>query len=212
MGYLGRMSFRTSLAIAAALSWWLGSAACSSGNNNAAATASTAIVAATGSGGGSGCNGFHPDGYCVPAGPAKESCACLDCATTALCTNRCKDDGKCDLGKTEDCTCADCYFKVQECSPGDNGCNNDDKKCTFDENCVCKDCTATDACTKNCVDNGVCVPWLEGCSCADCKKTKACGGGSTTTTTTTTGATTTAGSGGAGGVGGAPAVGGAGGV
>lgn len=212
MRYGWTVSFRASLFLAiGSLAWWSGAAACSGNNAVPAVETSGIVIAATaGAGGSSGCNGFHPDGYCVAFGPSKESCACLDCAAAAICTTKCKDDGKCARDMGEDCTCADCFDKVQKCAPPDQGCK-DDGACAFNENCVCKDCSGTDFCKQHCEDNGECVRWLEGCECADCnKKVKECGGvssassssASSSSANSSSSSSATAGAGGGGGAGG----------
>jgi hypothetical protein len=191
---------------------------CSSDVNNQA-NASSGNTGLGGNGGvQTGCNGNQPDGFCNVFGQDPETCQCADCADSAFCGGKCNDaDGKCTLDQGEDCTCKDCYFKVAECPPYKVGCGDKpDGKCDADEDCTCGDCTNTDRCTKNCNDNGSCVPYLEGCSCADCKPEKACGGnGSTSSSSSTaassTAASSTAASTGAGGAGGAGA-GGAGGA
>lgn len=205
-----RFSLALALVIAAAF------AGCS--NDDAGNSTTTGGVTGVGGSVVQACNNGGPDGFCVTDGAVPESCECSDCATTARCAGGCKDDGQCDLQGGEDCSCADCHFKVAECPPYSVGCDGDgenDGTCAVNEDCTCGDCTNTPRCKDNCDDNGSCVPYLEGCSCADCKNSEACGGSgessSSTTTSSTTTTTTTTGAGG-GGSGGAPGSGGAGGA
>lgn len=182
--------------------------ACDSADDTVDAVTSSTKSTVTGVGGGSSCNNGIADEFCVPLGPAAEDCSCADCLGKAMCQDLCKDDDNCDLDGDEDCSCADCYHKVPSCSPGGGNCsdpdpesNNFDPACAFGERCTCIDCTATPFCNDNCVDNGECVPWLEGCSCADCKDNEDCTMAGATTSTS-----------GAGGTGGANSAGGAGGM
>jgi hypothetical protein len=164
-----------------------------------AATPTSASSTSVGAGGDNPCNNSAPNGFCNSMGNDPETCACADCASSAVCTAACTDDGQCDSGAGEDCTCTDCYMKVDGCPPEDVGCY-DNAECNTDEDCVCNDCTGTPRCTDNCLDNGSCVRYLEGCSCADCAPLMVCGGsGSTTTASSSTAA------GGSGGTGGMPA-------
>ena len=167
-------------------------------------TTTTFTSTATGSGGGSSCFNHQPDGWCVSAGANVEGCDCEDCTAGARCGGHCTDDGTCDPGSGEDCSCPDCYLTADfgdpyylDCTPGTSGCDDDDgaNLCTFNEPCVCPDCTATAFCMDNCVDNGTCVAFSEGCACADCAGEPECGGSTTSSTTTTT----STGGGGAGG-------------
>ncbi|MEM9875724.1 MAG: hypothetical protein AAF928_12570 [Myxococcota bacterium] len=189
--------------MAAAVLVWLSGAVHAAGcDGSDAAPTSTSSVATTGAGGSTGTTGGpgacsqggQPNGTCIPSGPAAETCDCPDCASAALCTGNCNDDGQCDFEGGEDCSCGDCFFRVADCSPqiGADDCD-EEPGCQPGEACTCPDCTDTPFCRDNCFDNGECVPWFEGCACADCCN----GGGPTSTTTTTTG--------GAGGAGGAPA-------
>jgi hypothetical protein len=172
-------------------------------DNQATTEVTATSTTVTGAGAGSPCNFGGPDGFCVPSGPAAESCECQDCTFAALCTGGCVDDGVCDLGGAEDCSCEDCFYKVQSCPPNVNAGNCDDQPgCGATDACTCPDCTNEPFCMNNCVDNGECVPAFEGCSCADCTNVSPCGGNPTTTTT----------GGGAGGSGGTSSTGGAGGT
>ena len=161
-------------------------AGCSSDDETGGQTNTTTSSNVGGAGAGSPCEGNGPDGICVVNGPAAEPCECPDCTMAARCTDGCVDDGVCrndvDNGETEDCSCDDCYFNVPSCGPGDEGCD-DEVGCQFDENCTCPDCTDTPFCQDNCVDNGHCVPWLEGCSCADCAQDEDCTGSSSSSGT-----------------------------
>jgi uncharacterized membrane protein YgcG len=183
-------------------------AGCRSDNEFTPDTTVTTVVV-TGAGAGTPCNFGGPDGYCVPSGPAAEGCDCPDCASAALCTGGCNDDGVCrndpDSGGTEDCSCDDCFYKVPSCAPNvdPNACD-EQPGCGATEACTCPDCTDLPFCRDNCVDNGVCVPAFEGCSCADCAALCSSGSGSTTTGGGGGGSTTsTGGAGGSGGTGGA---------
>jgi hypothetical protein len=150
---------------------FVGFAGCTSEN-----TASPSSAAST-SGGGympTPCNGGEPDGFCNALGNQVETCECVDCTDSAVCTGTCADDGQC-TEPAEDCTCNDCYMKVAGCPPRNVGCD-DDGECNSDEDCVCTDCTNTPRCTDNCLNNGSCVQYLEGCSCADCASVMECGG------------------------------------
>ncbi len=55
------------------------------------------------------CEGGVRDGFCNALGAKPESCMCLDCAQTAYCKQMCKNDGTCNQGAGEDCTCIDCF-------------------------------------------------------------------------------------------------------
>ncbi|MBI4703572.1 MAG: WVD2 family protein [Deltaproteobacteria bacterium] len=137
-----------------------------------------------GSGPGSTCHGGVPDGWCVAQGPHAEDCDCEDCRALARCAGGCVDDGVCALGQGDDCSCADCFFKVPDCAPSEGSCNVDGQ-CTVYESCTCSDCREEPSCSQ-CVDNGVCVPWLESCKCADCAKHESCSSSSSTSTSTST--------------------------
>lgn len=119
---------------------------------------------------GAGCRFGVADGVCQP--PA-EACDCEDCKDAALCKERCKDDGKCELADGgEDCTCADCAFKTTACAPKSVGCKTDGKCTPETEDCACPDCAANPSCP--CVDDGECVVRLEGCGCDDCAAAPSC--------------------------------------
>ncbi|MEM9695168.1 MAG: hypothetical protein AAGA56_21680 [Myxococcota bacterium] len=157
-------------------------------------------VAATGTGmmgQSSPCNFGRPDGFCVPVGPAAETCECADCAGASICTGSCNENGSCERGDNgnEDCTCSDCFA---ECGPQGECDDDESNACGSGENCTCPDCTNTDFCTNNCIDDGVCIEYYEGCACADCP----CSGGNPATTSgpaTSPAATSGGGAGGAGG-------------
>lgn len=187
-------------------------------NNNASASASVG-PAVTGAGAGSGaCQYNVPDGDCN----APETCECLDCPTAAKCTERCNDNGMCELGGNvagmgptgEDCSCVDCYNKVPECSTQTSDCNPDFDEdqmmnlnlCTATERCTCPDCTDEAACSAACENNGVCNTAFEGCSCSDCSNHVDCGGtmtnSSSSASSTVASSVASTGAGGAGGAGG----------
>lgn len=188
-------------------------------------TSSATSTASSGSGL-SPCNNGAPNGACNPAGQYPEPCTCSDCEATAVCTGRCNDDGVCSFnpetydGTGEDCSCADCYYKVNVCAPdacnqdGDCECDTENPACTVSDACACNDCLDAPACN-NCVDNGVCVPFNESCACADCADDIVCGGmGPATSSSSSSGMGGSGGIpgvGGGGGSGGVPGVGGAGG-
>ena len=124
---------------------------------------------------GKGCAFDVPDGVCTPVGPNADTCDCSDCQGTALCTSSCVDDGHCDLvpgSEVEDCSCSDCFRKVQDCSPPPVGCNTDGV-CGSDDDCTCPDCDGDPRCA-SCIDNLDCVPFLEGCGCSDCAGRPTC--------------------------------------
>jgi hypothetical protein len=113
------------------------------------------------------CLGAAPDGVCDLA---SEGCDCLDCITTARCTDRCVDDQTCtDL---EDCSCADCHDKVARCARP-VGCHDDGVCSPLDDDCTCADCLGERSC-QECTDNGYCAEYSEGCGCADCQTTARC--------------------------------------
>lgn len=73
------------------------------------ATSSAAATVTNGTGFNPPCNDNHQDGYCNAHGATPESCECLDCSDTAFCKNGCVEDGQCNPGAGEDCTCQDCF-------------------------------------------------------------------------------------------------------
>lgn len=171
------------------------------------------------------CNNRKPDGYCNAAGARAEDCKCVDCASMALCTSKCTDNGTCDLAGGEDCSCADCFFKVKECSANSVGCDDNQDEAAgcsyFSDDCTCSVCASDARCATGCDNNGSCVPYFEPCSCADCANDEACGGSGTTSasssstggassSSSSSGASSSSSSGG-GGMGGAGGAGGAGG-
>jgi hypothetical protein len=191
-------------------------------------TASSTIVS-VGSGL-SSCNNGAPNGECNPSGNYPEDCECSDCEATAVCTGKCVDDNVCAFnpdtydGTGEDCSCPDCYYKVNFCAPypcdqdGNCECDTENPACTVQDSCVCNDCLGSPACN-NCLDNGVCTPINESCACADCANDIVCGGQGPASSSSSSsgmggsgGSPGTGGAGGVGGIGGAGGVGGAGGA
>ncbi len=137
------------------------------------------------------CNSGAPDTYCNAVGNNPETCECSDCFASAMCNGGCTDDGNCDMGGGEDCSCADCAFKVLGCPPDvchyddQSGyydycyCNHDDDEqtaaCTLDDACTCPECAGAAQCAA-CNDDGQCAPLSESCSCGDCANSPVCGG------------------------------------
>jgi hypothetical protein len=201
---------------------------CTNDADNDAAS-STTVGPLTGAGAGSNaCLNNVPDGRCY----APETCACQDCTiSSAKCNDRCVDDGTCDFQPpqddnpdapvAEDCSCADCWNKIPQCSPNTaENCDPDIDEdsgealhlCTTSERCTCEDCTDTPACTGNCEDNGTCNTATEGCACADCAGHSDCGGSSSpaSSTSSSTSSSTAASTTSTGGTGGMPSAGGGG--
>jgi hypothetical protein len=176
----------------------------------------SATVSVT-TGGTNPCQFGEPDGVC--AGGDIDTCDCEDCVLAPKCTGGCTDDSVCAYDPenpetAEDCSCDDCWQKVDACAPDTQGCIDDEddpNACEIDEDCTCPDCTGTADCQGNCFDNGECVPAFENCDCADCAGQ--CGSGPGPTTTSSAGGMGgMGGTGGTAGMGGAPGVGGAGGT
>lgn len=170
------------------------------------------------------CNDRKPDGYCNAGGARAEDCKCVDCASMAMCTSKCTDDGTCNLAEGgEDCSCPDCFFKVAECSAESVGCDDNQEEAAgcsyFSDDCTCSVCATDARCASSCDNNGSCVPYLEPCSCADCANHEACGGSgtssasssSTTASSSSTAASSSSTGSSGGGMGGAGGAGGAGG-
>ena len=112
------------------------------------------------------CDG-DPNGVCDPA---KESCQCADCKTTAYCVkDKCTTDGMCTVD--DSCICPDCDAEPS-C-----GCNYDFICQSFTEGCQCPDCWEKTECLDNpmdkCTDNGMCAD-TEYCVCVDCQSTGLC--------------------------------------
>jgi uncharacterized membrane protein YgcG len=201
-------------------------AGCSTDNNTAGNTATTSVGAGgAGTGYHQTCNNKNPDGFCNAKGLNAEDCSCVDCATSATCTNKCVDDGACAPDSGEDCTCDDCYFKQGQgdfkCPPFSVGCNGEPEgECNDFKDCICDFCASDPRC-QTCDNNGSCVPYLETCACNDCKSLEECGGSGATTSSSQAASSSSAsaassssagGSGGAGGAGGTSGAGGAGGA
>jgi hypothetical protein len=180
---------RAWLGLGVALTAAIAYGGCSSGKASATgtggATTSTTVATVTvGSGGGSTggngtCIGDGPDGICQFN--QGETCACVDCATTALCVpDTCQDEMTCDQ-MLDSCTCAVCAEDSVCGDPNMANCNDDGVCDSFFEGCHCKDCWTDALCAPSVaacnggVPDGVCdYQHGETCDCVDCQGTPLC--------------------------------------
>ncbi len=83
------------------------------------------------------CNNGRADGFCNVRGANPEGCDCRDCLGSAVCQQRCVDDGSCNFNgddpTSEDCTCADCAYSHPECGGNQGDGDGDGDQSTAEE-------------------------------------------------------------------------------